>query len=146
MILILSFNPAHAQEKQEVDEIQQQVEKYKKECENKSYPVNDKDKMDYIFSYYNSSIKEYLPKYNNCLKEIIIEKIKHIASQKDTKNILEALNKIEQGILDFYSTIAMQTDTGIVGKAWNDNELGRYYEQTLYNVLWYQEIYGEKLE
>ena len=129
----------------EIDEIKAQIEEYKKVCYNKSYPINNSEKMDYIFSYYNDSIKKYLPKYNNCLKNIIIENIKKISSEKDIVKITEALDKIEQGVLDFYGILSTQTDTGIVGKAWNDNELGRRYEGILYDVLWYQSIYGNNL-
>ena len=149
LILCLIFaqiNLVQAEEQQEIDEIRQQVEKYTKECYNKSYPVDDPEKMDYIFSYYNGSVKEYLPKYNNCLKGYIIEKIRQDSSEEDAVKIIEALNKIEQGVLDFYGIMYAQTDTGIYGKAINDNELGRRYEAILYDVLWYQSIYGEKLE
>lgn len=145
-LMLALINPAQAEEEQKVDEIQQQVEKYKEECYNKVYPINDDEKIDYIFSYYNGSIKEYLPKYNKCLKEIIIDKIKQDSSQDDATEIIKALNKIEQGILDFYGIMYAQTDTGMYGKAVNDNELGRRFEDILHDVLHYQDIYGNKLE
>lgn len=145
-LMLLMNNAVYANEElQKIDEIKVQVEKYKKECYNKSYPINNSEKMDYIFSYYNDSIKKYLPKYNNCLKNIIIENIRKVSSKEDFVKIVEALDKIEQGVLDFYGILSMQTDTGIVGKAWNDNELGRRYESILYDVLWYQSIYGNNL-
>lgn len=145
-LIFTIINQVKAEEQQEIDEIQQQVEKYKEECYNKSYPVDDSEKMDYIFSYYNGSVKEYLPKYNNCLKGYIIEKIRQDSLEEDAVKIIEALNKIEQGVLDFYGIMYAQTDTGIYGKAINDNELGRRYEAILYDVLRYQQVYGKDSE
>ena len=151
IFLILCFifaqiNLAQAEEQQEIDEIRQQVEKYTKECYNKSYPVDDPEKMDYILSLYNTSIKKYMKEYNKCLKEIIVEKIKQTPSITDTSKIIKILDEIEQSTLKFYNLIATQTDMGIVGAVWDDTELGRRYEAILHDVLWYQSIYGEKLE
>lgn len=145
-LVFMQINPAQAEEKQEIDEIQQQVEKYTKECYNKSYPVDDPEKMDYILSFYNEGMKESDQKYHKCVKDIIIEKIRQDSSEEDAVKIIEALNKIERGFLDFYGIMYAQTDTGTVGKDFNDAVLGRRYEAILYDVLRYQQVYGKDSE
>ena len=142
-LILAVINPAQAEERQEIDEIQQQVEKYTKACYNKAFPVNNPEKMDYILSFYNEEMKESDQKYHKCIKDIIIEKIKQDSSAEDAVKIIEALNKIEQGILDFYGIMYAQTDTGTVGRDFNDAVLGRRYEAILYDVLRYQEVYGK---
>ena len=144
--LILNSFPTYAKQEQLVDEIRIQVKKFEDECYNKSFPVNNPEKMDHLMSFYNDEMKNADRKYHNCLKEIIIEKIKQDSSVEDAKKMIESLDKIEQGILAFYETMFYQTDTGTIGKDFNDAVLGRRYEDILYDVLKYQYVYGKDSE
>lgn len=117
--------------------LQEHLQEYMEECRKKSYPVDDPEKMDYIFSYYNTSIKEYLPKYNQCMKEIILQKIKEVSNEERVQKMSDALNKIEEGYLIFYKEMNNLMETGIIGYVANDSTLGRRLEDILEDVLEY---------
>ena len=64
-LMLLMNNAVYANEElQKIDEIKVQVEKYKKECYNKSYPINNSEKMDLEFN-----DVEVTPNLNKLAKE-----------------------------------------------------------------------------
>ena len=82
ILFLLSFlyvnNVALAEEKVKADYVAKQVDKYKEECFNKyAFPKGIDN-----YSMYNDDIKEGDFRYHQCLKNIIIEKIKEILAEQ----------------------------------------------------------------
>jgi len=135
MIFLLSLNVEAKDAK--VDKAKEQAELLSKECYDKTVePVLDS-------FFYNDEIKKGYKKYNACQKEIIIAKIKEKSTPENAQKMIKALELMEQGMLEFYGVMYNQVDTGFYGQAVNDMELGRRYEQVLYDVLDYQSIYAK---
>lgn len=133
VMFILSSN---AEAKKEwVDEAKLQAEALSKECYAKTVePVWDS-------FFYNDEIKKGYKKYNACQKEIIIAKIKEKSTPENAEKMIKALDLMEQSMLEFYGVMYNQVNTGFYGQAVNDMELGRRYEEVLYDVLYYQNRY-----
>lgn len=55
--------------------------------------------------------------------------------------MIKALDLMEQSMLEFYGVMYNQVNTGFYGQAVNDMELGRRFEEVLYDVLDYQSTY-----
>lgn len=55
--------------------------------------------------------------------------------------MIKALDLMEQSMLEFYGVMYNQVNTGFHGQAVNDMELGRRFEEVLYDVLHYQRYY-----
>ena len=86
-------------------------------------------------------IKKGYKKYNACQKEIIIAKIKEKSTPENAEKMIKALDLMEQSMLEFYGVMYNQVNTGFYGQAVNDMELGRRFEEVLYDVLHYQRYY-----
>ena len=68
-------------EKTKFDSVEKQMDKYKNECFNKyAFPKGIDN-----YSMYNDDIKDGDFRYHQCLKNIIIRKIKEISSADDAK-------------------------------------------------------------
>lgn len=118
-----------------VDEVKLQAEALSKECHAKTLePVWDS-------FFYNDEIKKGYKKYNACQKEIIIAKIKEKSTPENAEKMIKALDLMEQSMLEFYGVMYNQVNTGFYGQAVNDMELGRRFEEVLYDVLHYQRYY-----
>ena len=139
-----------------VDEVKLQAEALSKECHAKTVePVWDS-------FFYNDEIKKGYKKYNACQKEIIIgvirvlsnnsslliqdafyssRKIKEKSTPENAEKMIKALDLMEQSMLEFYGVMYNQVNTGFYGQAVNDMELGRRFEEVLYDVLHYQRYY-----
>ncbi|MBS5835147.1 MAG: hypothetical protein KIC51_08545 [Acetobacter sp.] len=121
--------------KEWVDEAKLQAEALSKECHAKTVePVWDS-------FFYNDEIKKGYKKYNACQKEIIIAKIKEKSTPENAEKMIKALDLMEQSMLEFYGVMYNQVNTGFYGQAVNDMELGRRFEEVLYDVLDYQSTY-----
>lgn len=117
--------------------IQQETEKYKKECfENEAFPKGLNN-----YSMYNDDIKEGNYRYHQCLKKVIIKKINEIVAPEYAKEMISDLDKIQDGILDFYWILYTREDNGTIGRDVNDATLGRRFEDILEDIIYYQAVY-----
>lgn len=119
--------------------IQQKTENYKKECYNKEAFPKGIDN----YSMYNNDIKEGHFRYHQCLKKIIIKKIQEISSPEDAEKMVKALDKIQEGISDYYWILYNRQDNGVIGRMQNDVILGRRFEDILEDILYYEALYGD---
>ncbi|MBQ8464638.1 MAG: hypothetical protein IJ545_01355 [Alphaproteobacteria bacterium] len=117
--------------------IEQETETYKKECFVKAFPK----KLD-NYSMYNDDIKEGDYRYHQCLKKIIIEKINQLANKSDADKMIQSLDKIQEGVSNFYWDLYNREDNGAIGRGVNDASLGRYYEQILKDIIHYQYVFS----
>ena len=124
------------------NEYKKQAKVYIDECIQKYYP--DEYDTTTIFKplFHDTKTISGLEKYNNCLKEKIIELLQINPVKENIDELISSLNTIEKGVLDFYGTLYYQIDTGLIGQRVNFNVVGRQYERILYDVLLYQDIYG----
>ena len=141
LALILSLGSealAHETTKDEVIlKIQQETEKYKKKCfEKEAFPKGLNN-----YSMYNDDIKEGNYRYHQCLKKVIIKKINEIATPQYAKEMISDLDKIQDGVLDFYWILYTRKDNGTIGRDVNDATLGRHFEDILEDIIYYQTIY-----
>ena len=116
--------------------IKQETEKYKKECFSQTFPkdLNDIDM-------YSDEIKELDHNYHQCMRKVIIAKINELATKEDANKMIQSLDKIEEGILNFYWDLYNREDYGIIGRDMNDASMGRYYETILQDVIHFQRLY-----
>ena len=125
-------------EKTKFDSVEKQMDKYKNECFNKyAFPKGIDN-----YSMYNDDIKDGDFRYHQCLKNVIIRKIKEISSADDAKLMIEDLNKIQDSFSGFYWTLYNRKDTGVFGRGINDAVLGRRFEDILEDILYYQSTYN----
>ena len=141
ILFLLSFlyvnNVALAEEKVKADYVAKQVDKYKEECFNKyAFPKGIDN-----YSMYNDDIKEGDFRYHQCLKNIIIEKIKEISSTDEAALMIADLNKIQDSFSDFYWRLYNRKDSGVLGRGINDAVLGRRFEDILEDILYYKSTY-----
>ncbi len=124
------------------NEYKKQAKVYIDECIQKYYP--DEYDTTTIFKplFHDTKTISGLEKYNNCLKEKIIELLQINPVKENIDELISSLNTIEKGVLDFYGTLYYQIDTGLIGQRVNFDVVGRQYERILYDVLLYQDIYG----
>ena len=115
--------------------IEQETEKYKKECFKQSYPENLS-----TINMYNDEMKCLDIKYHQCLKKVIIAKINELATKEDAQKMLNALNKIEEGVHSLYWDLYNREDYGVMGRGVNDAVLGRYYEYLLSDIINFEYI------
>lgn len=139
--LFLAFNTnSWAKEAQKDDilaKIQQETEKYKKDCfDKKAFPKGLNN-----YSIYDDSIKEGNTRYHQCLKKVIIQKIQEIATPEYAKKMIADLDKIQEGTLDFYWILYTREDNGTIGRGINDTTLGRRFEDILEDIIYYQMIH-----
>ena len=113
--------------------VEQEVEKYKKECSEKAYPKNLNE-----INIYNDDLKKRDAKYHQCLKSVIISQINELAAKEDADKMIQSLNKIQDGVLSFYWNLYNREDNGLIGKGINDAAMGRYYETLLEDVIHFQ--------
>ena len=113
--------------------VKQEVEKYVQDCSKKVYPKN----LDEI-NMYNDDFKKLDAEYHQCLKLVIISKINELATKEDADKMIQSLNKIQDGILDFYWTLYNREDNGVIGRGINDAAMGRYYEILLEDIVHFQ--------
>jgi len=114
--------------------IKREMEKYVQDCSKKVYPKN----LDEI-NMYNDDFKKLDAEYHQCLKSVIISKINELATKEDADKMIQSLNKIQDGILDFYWTLYNREDNGVIGRGINDAAMGRYYEQILEDIILYEQ-------
>ena len=119
-----------------VIKVKQETEKYKKECFSQIFPkdLNDIDM-------YSDEIKELDHNYHQCMRKVIIAKINELATKEDANKMIQSLDKIEEGILNFYWDLYNIEDYGIIGRDMNDASMGRYYETILQDVIHFQRLY-----
>ena len=118
--------------------IQQETERYKKNCYEKEAFPGDFDN----YSMYNDDIKNGDIRYHQCLKKVIIQKIKKITAPDEAAKMINNLDKIQKEFSEFYWTLFNHQDNGIIGKGANDALLGRRFEDILEDIIYYQVIYG----
>ena len=116
--------------------IEQETEIYKKECFAKAFPEGLDN-----YSMYNDDIKEGEYRYHQCLKKVIIEKINQSANKTDAEKMAQSLDKIQEGVRDFYWDLYNREDNGSIGRGVNDASLSRYYEQILKDIIHYQYVF-----
>ena len=119
-----------------------QAKVYIDECFQKYYPMDEDFTTIFKPLLHDTKTISGLEKYNNCLKEKIIELLQINPVKENIDELISSLNTIEKGVLDFYGTLYYQIDTGLIGQRVNFNVVGRQYERILYDVLLYQDIYG----
>ena len=124
------------------NEYKKQAKIYIDECFQKYYPKDENDTIIFKPLFHDTKTISGLEKYNNCLKEKIIELLQINPVKENIDKLISSLNAIEDGVLDFYGTLYYQIDTGLIGQRVNFNVVGRQYERILYDVLLYQDIYG----
>ena len=90
---------------------------------------------------YSDEIKELDHNYHQCMRKVIIAKINELATKEDTNKMIQSLDKIEEGILNFYWDLYNREDYGIIGRDMNDASMGRYYETILQDVIHFQRLY-----
>ena len=124
------------------NEYKKQAKVYIDECFQKYYPMDEDFTTIFKPLLHDTKTISGLEKYNNCLKEKIIELLQINPVKENIDELISSLNAIEDGVLDFYGTLYYQIDTGLIGQRVNFNVVGRQYERILYDVLLYQDIYG----
>ena len=75
------------------------------------------------------------------VKKKLLSKIKEKSTPENAEKMIKALDLMEQSMLEFYGVMYNQVNTGFYGQAVNDMELGRRFEEVLYDVLHYQRYY-----
>lgn len=117
--------------------VRQETENYKKECyEKEAFPKGIDN-----YNMYNDDIKEGNFRYHQCLKKIIIKKIQRISSPEDAEKMVADLDKIQEGISDYYWILYNRQDNGVIGRMQNDVILGRRFEDILEDILYYEALY-----
>ena len=124
------------------NEYKKQAKVYIDECFQKYYPNDENYAIIFKPLFHDTKTISGLEKYNNCLKEKIIELLQINPVKENIGKLISSLNAIEDGVLDFYGTLYYQIDTGLIGQRVNFDVVGRQYERILYDVLLYQDIYG----
>ena len=124
------------------NEYKKQAKIYIDECFQKYYPMDEDFTTIFKPLLHDTKTISGLEKYNNCLKEKIIELLQINPVKENIDELISSLNTIEKGVLDFYGTLYYQIDTGLIGQRVNFDVVGRQYERILYDVLLYQDIYG----
>ena len=119
-----------------ITEVKQETEKYKDECFSKTFP-KDLNEIDM----YSDEIKELDYKYHQCIKKIIVYKLNELATKKDADKMAQSLDKIQEGILNFYWDLYNREDYGVIGRDMNDAAMGRYYETLLQDIIHFQRLY-----
>lgn len=139
VLIVISFLVLPKQEKKDSISVQieQETESYKKECFTKAFP----ERLD-NYSMYNDDIKEGEYRYHQCLKKIIIEKINQLANKSYADKMIQSLDKIQEGVSNFYWDLYNREDNGAIGRGVNDASLGRYYEQILKDIIHYQYVFS----
>ena len=114
-----------------------ELAKYEKECFDKeAYPKGIDN-----YSMYNDDFKEADFRYHQCIKRIIVKKINEMTTGENARRMIAAIDKIQEGILDFYWILYNRQDNGVVGRMQNDAALGRYFESILRAIIHYQAVY-----
>lgn len=90
----------------------------------------------------NDDIKNGDIRYHQCLKKVIIQKIKEITTPDQAAKMINNLDKIQKEFSEFYWTLFNHQDNGIIGKGANDALLGRRFEDILEDIIYYQTTYG----
>ncbi len=116
--------------------IEQDVERYQKECSQQAYPG---DYRDHIYALADDSLKHANQKYHQCIKKIIIDKISSFASNEESVKMIQSLNELQTGILNFYGILYNMRNDGIVGRQKNDAALGYYYDIILEDIIQYEQ-------
>lgn len=119
-----------------ITEVKQETEKYKDECFSKTFP-KDLNEIDM----YSDEIKELDYKYHQCIKKIIVYKLNELATKNDADKMAQSLDKIQEGILNFYWDLYNREDYGVIGRDMNDAAMGRYYETLLQDIIHFQLLY-----
>lgn len=84
---------------------------------------------------YTDEIKELDRNYHQCIRQVIISKINELAAKEDADKMIKSLDKIQEGILDFYWDLYNREDNGTLGREANDAVLGFYYEALLDDII-----------
>ena len=121
--------------------IQQETKNYQKKCFDKEAFPKGIDN----YSMYNDDIKNGESRYHQCLKKIIIKKIHEISSPEDAKKMIANLDKIQDGILNYYWILYNRQDNGVIGRMQNDAILGRLFEDILENIIHYETLYNNNI-
>jgi len=138
LLMVIVFLVLAKQEKKDIISVQieQETEIYKKECFAKAFPKGLDN-----YNMYNDDIKKGDYRYHQCLKRIIIEKINQLANKSDAEKMIQSLDKIQEGVSNFYWDLYNREDNGTIGRGVNDASLGRYYEQILKDIIHYQYVF-----
>ena len=133
---VISVFDFHSEEDDFVIKVKQETKKYEDECFAQTFSKNLND-----IDMYSDGIKELDYNYHQCIRKIIVAKINELSTQKDANKMIQSLNKIEEGILDFYWDLYNREDYGIIGRDMNDAAMGRYYENLLEDIIHFQYLY-----
>jgi len=110
--------------------IEQETEKYKKDCFKQSYPEDLS-----TINMYTDELKYLDSQYHQCMKKVIIAKINELATKEEAEKMINSLNKLEEGVLSLYWDLYNREDYGVIGRGVNDAVLGRYYEYLLSDII-----------
>ena len=61
---------------------------------------------------------------------------------KDYSKYYNYIDKIQEGVSNFYWDLYNREDNGAIGRGVNDASLGRYYEQILKDIIHYQYVFS----
>ena len=123
------YQSQEAEDKEQIL-IEQETEKYKKDCFRQSYPEDLS-----TINMYTDELKCMDKQYHHCLKNVIIAQINALANKEDAQKMVDALNKFEDSVLSLYWNLYNREDFGVMGRGVNDAALGRYYEYLLSDII-----------
>ena len=123
------YQSQEAEDKEQIL-IEQETEKYKKDCFRQSYPEDLG-----TINMYTDELKCMDKQYHQCLKNVIIAQINALATKEDAQKMVDALNKFEDSVLSLYWDLYNREDFGVMGRGVNDAALGRYYEYLLSDII-----------
>ena len=123
------YQSQEAEDKEQIL-IEQETEKYKKDCFRQSYPEDLS-----TINMYTDELKCMDKQYHQCLKNVIIAQINALANKEDAQKMVDALNKFEDSVLSLYWNLYNREDFGVMGRGVNDAALGRYYEYLLSDII-----------
>lgn len=138
LLIITVFLLLPKQENKDIilEQVKKETEIYKKMCFDESFPKGLDN-----YSMYGDALKNGDYRYHQCLKRNIIEKIDKLANKTDTEKMVKSLDKIQEGISDFYWDLYNREDNGSIGRGVNDASLGRYFEKILEDIIHYQYVF-----
>lgn len=133
LLMILSFS-ALAEERNVVVEAKQQAQQIVKECEEKYLNGN--------INLYSGIWKKAYQKTNKCVKKYTIREIKKMGTAEDQKNLIDALNRMEESTTAFYWYLFNFKDNGLIGQMQNDAAWNQELKNILEDVI-QQKLMGE---
>ncbi len=151
-ILIISSNAQS--EDQTLNKVKEQLEIYQKKCYNEAFSKEEIEKDVPLFGIdegemyanlveYWGSMKQAEQDYSACMKEIIVNKIDTEFPEESQKEMKDALEEIQSGILKLYWNVHNSQDNGLIGRLQNDAAMSRVYDNILEDIIHYLTVHGK---